>query len=370
MINAQTLMHELAEVAKSSTFSRRAETTQRVADLFISGASQYSDEQIDLFDDVFVRLVSQIETSARAILAGRLASIPNAPPLVIHMLAIDDSIEVAGPILTYSERLDDCALVAIANTKSQQQLLAISHRKMLSPAVTDILVERGDHEVVQSTVKNRGARFSDNGFTTLVRRSEGDDDLATHVGLRHDIPRHHFLRLLSKASETVKNKLEAENPLEYQTIQRVVSEVASRIQTGTAHVSKDYAAAQVLVQSLYATNSLGENAIEAFAKSRKFEETAVALALLCGLTIETVEHMIMDERPESVLILARAAGLSWNTTKYILWFRAGTSGLEAREMEMCLVGFERLKAETAQRIIQFYRLKEQTNAHSAAPSMH
>jgi uncharacterized protein (DUF2336 family) len=366
MINAQLLMLELAEAAKLGPASRRAETTQRVADLFISGSSQYSDEQIALFDDFFVRLVLQIETSARAILAGRLAAVPNAPPRVIRILAFDDLIDVAGPILTHSARLDDYTLVDNANTKGQQHLLAISRRKILSEAITDILVERGDHGVIRSIVKNRGVRISDRGFAILVRLSEGDDDLATHVGLRHDIPRHHFLRLLSKASETIKNRLEAENALGRQTIQHVVSEITNRIQTDTAHESNIYAAAQVQVQSLHAENNLGEGTIEAFAKSCKFEETAVALSLLCGLTIETVEHMIMNEHPESVLILAKSVGMSWNTTKYILWFRAGTSGIAAREMEICLVEFENLKTETAQQTVLFRRLREKMNAKHAA----
>ena len=42
-----------------------------------------------------------------------------------------------------------------------------------------MLVERGDREVVHSVVKNVGARFSDAGFRMLVKRSAGDDDLAT-----------------------------------------------------------------------------------------------------------------------------------------------------------------------------------------------
>ena len=60
-----------------------------------------------MFDDVMVRLVCAIETKARAKLSHRLAPIANAPSNVIHMLAFDDDIEVARPVLTQSERLDD-----------------------------------------------------------------------------------------------------------------------------------------------------------------------------------------------------------------------------------------------------------------------
>ena len=52
----------------------------------------------------------------------------------------------------------------------------------LSETVTDVLVERGDRDVVHSVVRNVGARFSDAGFRMLVRRSADDDALATEVG--------------------------------------------------------------------------------------------------------------------------------------------------------------------------------------------
>src|ERR1700726_4563556 len=109
-------------------------------DLFVGGAEQYSEEQIDLFDEVFNRLVIDLETAVRAILANRLAPIPNAPRTIIRSLAFDDSIEVAGPVLTYSERLDDSALIYNASVKGRPHLLAISQRHSLAESVTDLLV--------------------------------------------------------------------------------------------------------------------------------------------------------------------------------------------------------------------------------------
>jgi len=81
-------------------------------------------------------------------------------------LAFDDSIEVAGPVLRESGRLDAKTLVANARTKSQPHLLAISKRKSLEDAVTDVLVTRGNREVVNSVANNNGARFSGFGFCT------------------------------------------------------------------------------------------------------------------------------------------------------------------------------------------------------------
>ena len=118
------------------------------------------------------RLADEIEQAARAELSRRLAHSENAPPRVIKVLAFDNSIEVAGPVLQFSPRLDAKSLIANIRTKSQLHLLAISHRGSVPTEVTDELVTRGDREVVQSVVSNEGASFSDFGFRQMIKRSE------------------------------------------------------------------------------------------------------------------------------------------------------------------------------------------------------
>ena len=168
MNGTRSLLDELETTLASGSNSRGIEILTSVTDLFINGAPRFSEDQIGVFDDVMARLMVRIEAKARAKLAQRLAPIANAPRNVIQLLAFDDDIEVARPVLTRSERLSEHTLVATANSKSQQHLYAITQRDALSEAVTDILVERGDRDVVHAVVKNRGARFSDAGFRLLV----------------------------------------------------------------------------------------------------------------------------------------------------------------------------------------------------------
>src|ERR1700749_1949425 len=107
--NSDSLLDELQVTLAHGTVARRVETLRRVTDLFINGAVDFSDEQIGLFDDVFQCLMHHIENSAKALLSNRLAAIDTAPPLTMRALAFDDIIEVAAPVLSQSERLDDDA---------------------------------------------------------------------------------------------------------------------------------------------------------------------------------------------------------------------------------------------------------------------
>jgi uncharacterized protein (DUF2336 family) len=357
MMRTLPLIDELEAAVSAGNDLRRIEMLTRITDLFIGGAERFSEDQIGVFDDVMARLVSTIEVKARAILAQRLAPIANAPTGVIHILAFDDDIEVARPVLQHSERLQDSALLANANSKSQRHLFAISQRRQLSEVVTDTLIQRGDREVVHSVAQNAGARFSETGFQTLVMRAANDDDLATFVGKRTDIPRRHFLVLLEKASATVRERLTAENPHASAAIKGAVAEAASGIRESTRKASPDFAAAQAAVEQLHRLRRIGEAEVLQYARERKFEETAIALSILCDTPIDVVERALLDPGAEIVLILAKVAELSATTTKAILLLRAADRGMSAKDLDQALASFNRLQTETARRVLSFFRTR-------------
>jgi uncharacterized protein (DUF2336 family) len=360
-----SLIGDLERAIASGTVERRVASLWHVTDLFITGASRYSDEQISLFDDVITRLAAQIEMTARAKLARLLAPVANAPVNAIKTLACDNEIEVAGPVLARSARLDDATLRESAATQSQLHLLAISKRRKLSEAVTDLLVERGDAQVARAVTRNAGARFSDNGFEMLVKRSAGDEVLAERLGLRRDIPRHHFLRLIARASDAVRTKLAAANPGAAGEIRAVVSEVVGKIRAEAVTHSGGYTAARDKLEALQRAGTLSETIVYDSAKSRRFEETVVALALMCGVPIEAAETAMLDDAPDTTLILAKAAGLSWTTVKFVLLLRAGGHGVSARELEDALKSYEQLSDESARLAVGFYQRRRRLAQQSA-----
>jgi uncharacterized protein (DUF2336 family) len=366
-MNAQLrILQSLSAVITVSTSERRADLLERLYQLFSSSAEEFSEQQIQLFDELFVRLVDTIETSVRASLARRLADMPKAPPNVSRMLAFDDAIAIAGPVLERSARLDNGALVENARIKSQTHLLAISRRLLIEENVTDILVQRGDRPVILSTSSNSGARFSEFGFSTLVRRAGGDDELASIVGSRGDLPRLHLLRLLADASEVVRHKLEVADPLSSNSIRRAIAETVGDLRAKGARASRDYVAARAAVEPLRAAGSLDDAAVAAFARSGKFEETAVALSLLSDLPLGEVEATMLGERPESLVILGKAIGMAWPTIKGILGVRSQNGGISDHQLELCLGTFSRLKPATARQVLEFQRKRSSENNSNPA----
>jgi len=357
-VTTESLLDELQTTLAHGTVARRVESLRKVTDLFVSGAVDFSDEQTRLFDDVFQCLIEHIEVSARALLSQRLAPIDTAPPQTIRTLAFDDLIEVAGPVLSQSARLDDAALIELARSKSQAHLLAISSRKSLSDAVTDVLVLRGNDEVVQSTVNNPGAEISERGFTRLVNRAEGDDNLATCIGLRPTMPRHLYLKLLAKASAAVRARLEAANPAQAREVPSAVREATRRARSAPAAMSKETAIAHALVKSLYEDGRLDEHQVTQFAEARKFDETNAAIAALANVPVSIAENMMVETRAEGVMILAKVSGMSWSTVRAIIDMRDDLSGGEPTDLQVCRDTYERLRPSTAQQVLRFHRMQQ------------
>jgi uncharacterized protein (DUF2336 family) len=356
------LLDELEHILARQDIGRRADALRRVTDLFVAASSRYSDEQIALFDDVMSRLIAEIDTSARAAFGQRLADNPDAPPNVMRALALDDEIEVAEPVLLHSDRIGEATLVESARTKSQSHLLAISRRQDLAEAVTDVLVERGNSAVALSTAQNASARFSDFGYATLVERSQEDDGLALSVWSRPEIPRQHMLQLFERASEAVRAKLEAADPRRAGLIRSLVVGASDRIQTEVRNTVAGYSDKRAAIEALHAAGELDPVRLAGYARDKLFDEAAIALSIMSSLPTGLIERAIVSERPEQVLIVAKAIGLPWETAREILLLKSQSAGRSASELEQSAATYGRLQSATAKQALNFYRLRERAAA--------
>lgn len=63
---------------------------------------------------------------------------------------------------------------------------------------------------------------------------------------------------------------------------------------------------------------LDQMALLEFAKARQYAATIAALAALCSAPIDTIKEMLNEGRNEPLLVLCKAAGLSWLTLRILL----------------------------------------------------
>ena len=352
------LIDQLEAAFGGGDLSRRADILRRVTDLFVLKSGTFTEDQVTLFDTVMGKLLENIETAARAQFGSRIAKLSDAPRGVVRVLASDPAIEVAGSILTHCERLDLDTVVQSARTQSQDHLLAISGRRILVEAVTDVLVQRGNRSVVAATARNTGARFSDFGVTTLVDKACDDGDLALCVWSRPDIPRQNLVKLFVDASEAVKDQLTEADPRRAELIKSMVAQATDRIQARARAGSQGFAAAFQQVRELHAAGKLNEEYLLAFADEASFDKVVAALALMCDLPVGLVERAFVQNQTEQIVVLARALEISWATTMKLLLLHAGVNGSSRQQLDVTFANFFRLQPKTARTALQFYRMRE------------
>jgi len=210
--------------------------------------------------------------------------------------------------------------------------------------------------VARSIANNKHAQLSDNAFTTLVKRAGQDGVLAEKVGMRTDIPPRLFRQLLIQASEVVQNRLLAKAKPETQAeIRRILEQVTDEVAAKAA--PRNYAAALAAVRALHKERKLGEADVAEFAKAGRYEETIAALATLCAVPVEVVDRLMNGERPDPVLILARAVGFGWPTVKAILNARPNSKPAP-QTLDVARENFDRLTAMTAQRVVRFWQVRQ------------
>jgi uncharacterized protein (DUF2336 family) len=351
----ETLIAELETAVRIGTSDARVKKLREVSALFLSEAATLTDEQIGVFDDVLCRLMSRIETRALVELGHSLAPVDNAPVETIRKLAWNEEIAVAGPVLTGSKRLTTNDLTSIARERGESHLVAISRRETLETPVTDVLLERGGREVVRNLAANAGARFSDNGFATLVGKTEGDDDLAETVGSRLDVPLKLFRELLARATDAVRARLLALLPPErYQQAMEILSSISEAVMGAK---KSGYDEAFKAVQVLHAKGRLDDAAIRDFARTDHMAEVIAGLSILATSKIEVISDIMNGVRNDAVLIPCKAAGLNFEAVEAILKHRVREQKPSAQIIELAKKDYSKLSVETAQKTLRFMQVR-------------
>jgi uncharacterized protein (DUF2336 family) len=358
MTVATTLIPGLDEIVRNGDPERRAEAAQRIAEMFLQDAAHLRPSHVDLFDGILTDLVPHTELIARAELAERLSLVANAPRVLVGRLARENEILVAGPILRRSTVLDEEALLEIAREKGQGHLLAMSERPRLSPDLTDIIVERGDREVVRRTAGNAGAQFSDSGYTELIKRANQDGVLTLAVGRRDDLSDARLRQLLAGSLDVVRRRLfDVAGPERQSAIRLAVAEITGLPERFES--KRDFAPAHRAILALHEAGNLNEAALLGFAKSCRYEEAVAALAAMSGVRIQSLDNLISGDRYDPILMLGKTIGLEWATVRALILLRLGPNRVPApTDIESARVNFARLMPSTAERVVGFWRARQ------------
>lgn len=349
-----SLMAELDDAINDRSPTRRVEILRQVTNLLVSDAGRLTPVQIDVFDDVLVRLIERAEVRTLAQLSRNLSGLTLAPRDAVRKLAFHEDASVAAPVLRKSAHISEGDLIEIADIRGQEHLLAISGRETLSETLSDLLVMRGDSVVRGTLAQNAGARFSEAAYVILVRDAERNDSLTEKLGLRRDIPPGLLEVLIAKASAKVRAHIQqTASPGMQDSIKAAIAKVAE--QAGALpRKPVDYTEAKRKVVELNRMGKLNDQSVNRFAVQDEYNNVVAALSVLTDVAIPAVERLIANPQLDGLIVACKAARLNWATATMIIHNRPGCAPASKQQFERGQEMFNALALSTAQQTIRIW----------------
>jgi uncharacterized protein (DUF2336 family) len=335
-----------------ASLERRAQMLRQVADLMVAGRDRLQELQISVLDDVLVRLTERIEPSALVQLSAALAQLRTAPIETLRRLASHENPAVATPVLLKSLAISQRDLEAIATSRGEPHLLAISSRAKVDQLLTDVLLKHGGRNVYRTLAKNPGAQLSEAGYATLTARAEGDSEIAQALARRPDLPAATLQALLAKAPQQVKDSLLHAAPAALRAQNEKSSCVSGPASTAKQSPAIDYTEAKPNIIALSRAGKLNDSTVNRFAIRGETANLIASLSVLSGAPIEIIECVMAKADCEGLVMACRASRLNWQTTLAILNNR-GTPALGRADRERAQQLFEAQYLSTSQWMVRW-----------------
>ena len=356
--------NDLIGLARDKSVEGRTRLVQIVGDLFFDTDTVLRDAERNIMTDILRQLIHDVEMKVRQQLAMRMADENDAPWELVSALA-NDQIEVAHPILTQSTILQDMELIEIVQHLTYGHQLAIAMRETVSETVSEALIGTGNVDVIKTLLENENADISGKAMEYLVEQSEKIDDLQVPLINRNDLGPDLAKRMYWWVSAALRKHIVKHYSIDEvgldDKIQDTIHDIlgidgsgSGAINTAPRRKSQELAeklqnAAAITPQLLIQTLRQGEVVL--------FEDL---LSQVTGLRTNLIRRFVFEPGGEGLAIACRAADITKADFASIFLLsrsaRPGDKVVDPNEVSRVLNFFDRIKAETAQKVVKRWHL--------------
>jgi len=293
-----------------SDILERDQLFRNMAQLYSFVSDRCDDEQVAQYDEVLCQLAELVEVEARTHVAKLLAPLERAPGNVVSKLA-NDTIEVAAPLLEFSNVLSDDDLIDIATNQSEEHRIAIAGRTNVPERVGDAIVEHGAGPAVVRLVRNEKAELGKETLHKLVVRASTDASLVSDLRGRADIDWNSLRDEIGAAGQKVLDILGARTaPLDPVTAGKVNAVVYNRMRNRAGFSAQEWKVAYNQVKALSDRRQLDERALARFARFGYGHHSAAALTVMLAVSPEVFVKWLAMQDYVAITVALRALGLA------------------------------------------------------------
>ena len=292
-----------------SNIVEREQLFRNMAQLYSYVSDRCDDEQVAQYDEVLCQLAELVEAEARAHVAKLLAPLDRAPGNVVVKLA-NDEIEVAQPLLEFSNVLNDDDLIEIIAKQSEAHRVAIAGRQQVAERVGDAIVEHGEGDSVVRLVRNTNAELGEQALERLAGRAAQDAALAADLRGRTDIDWKALSSRIDAVGDKVRETIEQIDPrVDPVTVGKVQAVVYNRMRNRAGFSSQEWKVAYNQVKALSDRKQLDERALIRFARFGYGHHTAAALTMLLRVGPEVFVKWLAMQDYVAITVALRALGI-------------------------------------------------------------
>jgi len=288
----------------------RDQLFRNMAQLYSYVSDRCDDEQVAQYDEVLCRLAELVEVEARTHVSKLLAPLDRAPGMVVVKLANDD-IEVAQPLLEFSNVLSDDDLIDIVSRRSEEHRLAIAGRPTVTERVGEAIVEHGESSSVARLVRNGNAEISHVALEKIVAMAAENPEIAADLRGRADLDWKSLRGEIDSVAGRVLDTLgQVSQRIDPTTAGKVQAVVYNRMRNRAGFSSQDWKVAYNQVKALSDRKQLDERALLRFARFGYGHHVAATLTVELRIAPEIFVKWLAMQDYVAVTVAVRSLGIS------------------------------------------------------------
>lgn len=367
MQRARQCLEEIEGLYKTGPNEKGPELLERVADLYFLTLDQQSQDDTDAFCDVMERMAFAADALTRTRFSERIAWAESAPIALLRRLARDE-ICVARPVLQYSPGLREGDLVSISTDAEQDHLMATAHREFLTKPVTNIIVQRGELNVLKTIINNTGAEFSAESRTKLSNTPELQAELQKVLATRRDLSPSPIERLKRLTEVEFWQQITGAalmtnvKPDDIQSGKQGSIDANSNEKTVDQQDSKAPENKSDRAFDRHPSSAAAGKALVDSARAGKVVETVQFFSRITKLDEGMIEHCLFKAHVPALMVLCKAHSMSPSTFTALLQLRENHTGTPTTDTIGLMRRYEGMTTDTAKRIIRFSDKRSEINS--------
>lgn len=364
-MQAQALnLTETALPPKAPPIDVRRSLAKRLADVICIPESHLTPQERHMAGDILVEMLREADAELRESVAKRLTMLNEAPRTILMILARDD-IEVARHVLEKTKSLTDSDLIHIARKVSGAHRKVMSQRRKVSDAVSDVIVEFLEEDVVETLLANKGANFSETALQRILTMSRSHAPYVELLLKRVELRPSHGLTMFWWADGPCRKKILKRFSVTRTVLQQSCADLYPKaaadgwsdpaVRKALQFIERRQRNRAAIERSPHAGL---EEAIDMAEEQGLTRELTQEISYMAGVKPATGAQVMMDKGGEAVAVLCKATGLK---REYVikLW-RAlkrptvNEDGSEHDDIARVISVYDEISTDKAQTVLRYW----------------